>query len=63
MRVAIPSITVLSAALLAALLGLASAACREEGPAERAGEAIDQAMEDVEEEAEKAKEEVEEALE
>lgn len=63
MRVALSATTALSAALFAALLGFATAACREEGPAERAGKKIDQAMQDAEDEAKEAKEKVSEALE
>lgn len=47
----------------AALGGLALTGCREEGPAERAGKAIDQAAEDAGDAAEEAGDAIEEAFE
>jgi hypothetical protein len=47
----------------AALGGLALTSCREEGPAERAGKAIDNAADDAQEAAEDAGDAVKEAFE
>lgn len=52
------------ALVVASSLGLAATTgCREQGPAEKAGAAIDNALDDVGDEAEKAKEKMDEAFE
>jgi hypothetical protein len=51
------------AALVSGVLVLALAGCEEEGPAERAGKRLDNAMDDMRNQADDAGEEVEEALE
>ena len=53
----------LSLALLIAMLGAGLAACEEEGPAEQAGENIDESMEEMGENVEKMGENLEEAAE
>lgn len=53
----------LGLALLIAMLGAGLAACEEEGPAEQAGENIDESMEEVGEGVEEMGEELEEAAE
>lgn len=47
--------------ICAAMLMLGMSACEKKGPAEKAGEKVDQAAESVKESGEKAKEEVKEA--
>jgi hypothetical protein len=47
----------------ALLLTLGAFGCREQGPAERAGRAVDEAMEDAGEKMEEAGDEMEEAME
>ena len=49
-------------AALALLLALAGGACREEGPAEEAGEAIDEALDDAGEAVDEAVDDVQEKL-
>lgn len=50
-------------ALLAGLLVMGLSACEKEGPAEKAGKAMDEAASNVAEQAEEAKEAVEEKME
>ena len=50
-------------ALLAGLLVMGLSACEKEGPAEKAGKAMDEAASNVAEQAEEAKEAVEEEME
>jgi hypothetical protein len=50
--------------VLAAAIAMGTAtACREEGPAEKAGKALDKAAEQTEQAADEAKDELEQALE
>lgn len=50
--------------VLAAAIGMSTlTACKQEGPAEKAGKAIDKAADDAKESAEEAKKKVEDALE
>lgn len=53
----------LALSLLVAMMSLGLAACEQEGPAEQAGENIDDAMEDAGESVEEMGESVEEAAE
>lgn len=53
----------LGLALLIGMLGAGLVACEDEGPAEEAGENIDESMEDTGEEMEERGEEMEEAAE
>jgi len=53
----------ISSIILATLLAMGLSACEKEGPAEKAGKAIDEAASDVAEKAKDAKEAVEEKIE
>ena len=50
------------AAILAGLLVMGLSACEKEGPAEKAGKAMDEAASDVAEQAEETKEAIEEQM-
>jgi len=58
-----PRLTTFLLALILAIGGASLAACNDQGPAEEAGEEIDDAMDDAADEMEDAREEMEDLIE